>query len=42
MHLRGACVLDLARRDFGYAPEFDLEAGIADWVGEAERQEVVK
>jgi len=35
MHLRGTCVLDLAKRDFGYVPEFELETGIADWVREA-------
>ena len=35
MHLRGPCVLDLAKRDFGYVPEFELETGIADWVREA-------
>ncbi len=36
-HLRGPCILDRARRDFGYAPAFDLEAGMADWIA-AERQ----
>lgn len=32
MHLRGPCVLERARRDFGYVPVFDLDAGIADWI----------
>lgn len=30
-HLRGACVIDRARTDFGWAPRFDLEQGLADW-----------
>ena len=34
-HLRGANVIARARRDFGYAPQYDLEAGIADWIAEA-------
>lgn len=36
-HLRGPCVIERARRDFGYAPAFDLEAGISDWLAEADR-----
>jgi nucleoside-diphosphate-sugar epimerase len=32
LHLRGACRIDRARRDFGYEPGFDLETGIADWI----------
>lgn len=31
-HLRGPCKLDLAARDFGYAPRFSLEAGMKDWL----------
>mgnify|MGYP006091920895 CR=1 FL=1 len=42
MHLRGPCVLDLARRDFGYVPEFEIETGVADWVEEAGSREIVK
>lgn len=30
-HLRGASVLDRAREDFGWAPRFTLESGLADW-----------
>ncbi len=30
-HLRGACVLDRARTDFGWQPRFDIDAGLADW-----------
>ena len=33
MHLRGPCVLDLAKRDFGYGAEYSLERGVGDWVG---------
>lgn len=32
MHLRGPCAIERARRDFGYEPAFDLDAGIADWI----------
>lgn len=32
-HLRGACILSRARADFGWAPRFTLEAGLADWRG---------
>ena len=32
LHLRGACSIERARRDFAYAPTFDLDAGIADWI----------
>jgi UDP-glucuronate 4-epimerase len=32
-HLRGPCVIERARRDFGYEPRFSLEAGIEDWLG---------
>ena len=31
-HLRGVCLIERAARDFGYAPRFSLEAGIADMV----------
>jgi nucleoside-diphosphate-sugar epimerase len=31
-HLRGACVIQRAREDFGWQPRFDLEAGMADWM----------
>ena len=34
MHLRGPCVLELAKRDLEYAPEYSVEAGVRDWVGE--------
>ena len=30
-HLRGACLLDLARDDFGWQPRFTVEGGLADW-----------
>ena len=30
-HLRGACVIERAWRDFGWRPRFSLEAGLADW-----------
>lgn len=30
-HLRGACRLDRAKADFGWAPRFSIEAGVADW-----------
>lgn len=30
-HLRGACVLDRARDDFGWQPRFSIETGLADW-----------
>ncbi|MCL4188690.1 MAG: NAD(P)-dependent oxidoreductase [Rhodobacteraceae bacterium] len=30
-HLRGPCVIARAARDFGWAPRFTLETGIADW-----------
>lgn len=36
MHLRGPCVIELAKRDFGYAPEYGLAEGIADWAREIE------
>jgi UDP-glucuronate 4-epimerase len=39
MHLRGPCVLELAKRDFGYVSEFSVEAGIRDWVREAGNRE---
>lgn len=38
MHLRGPCVLDLAKRDFGYVPEFTIETGIRDWVEDHHRE----
>lgn len=31
-HLRGACMLERARTDFGWSPRFTLEAGLADWL----------
>lgn len=31
-HLRGVCLIERAARDFGYAPRFTLEEGIADMV----------
>ena len=31
-HLRGVCLIERARRDFGYRPRFDLESGVADMV----------
>ncbi|MBS10967.1 MAG: hypothetical protein CME19_05105 [Gemmatimonadetes bacterium] len=34
MHLRGPCIPDLAKRDFGYVPAFTIEEGIRDWVNE--------
>lgn len=30
-HLRGACLIARAARDFGYAPQFTLEAGLTHW-----------
>ncbi len=30
-HLRGACRIERARRDFGYAPAQTLESGLAHW-----------
>lgn len=30
-HLRGPCVIERARQDFGWTPRFTLETGIADW-----------
>jgi UDP-glucuronate 4-epimerase len=30
-HLRGACVIERARTDFGWTPRFTLEQGLADW-----------
>lgn len=30
-HLRGACLIARAARDFGYAPRFTLETGLAHW-----------
>jgi nucleoside-diphosphate-sugar epimerase len=30
-HLRGACVLERARADFGWRPRFDVGSGLADW-----------
>jgi UDP-glucose 4-epimerase len=33
-HLRGACVITRAMRDFGYRPH-TLEAGITDWIAKA-------
>lgn len=30
-HLRGACLIARAARDFGYAPQFTLETGLAHW-----------
>lgn len=32
-HLRGACLIARAARDFGYAPRFTLETGLAHWYG---------
>lgn len=32
LHLRGPCSIERARRDFGFVPAFDLDAGIADWI----------
>jgi UDP-glucuronate 4-epimerase len=37
-HLRGACVISRATRDFGYRPH-TLEAGIADWIAKARQPE---
>jgi len=31
-HLRGACVIERACRDFGWRPRFTLDAGLADWL----------
>jgi nucleoside-diphosphate-sugar epimerase len=31
-HLRGACVIERARADFGWQPRFTLETGLADWL----------
>lgn len=31
-HLRGHSVLDLAKADFGWAPRFSVETGLADWL----------
>ncbi len=31
-HLRGACVIERARKDFGWRPRFSLESGLADWL----------
>lgn len=31
-HLRGPAVLDRARSDFGWAPRFSVETGLADWL----------
>lgn len=31
-HLRGACVIQRARQDFGWQPRFSLESGLADWL----------
>ena len=31
-HLRGACVIERARQDFGWRPRFSLESGLADWL----------
>lgn len=31
-HLRGACRIERARRDFGWSPRFDIESGLADWL----------
>ena len=36
-HLRGACVIERARQDFGWSPRFTLEAGLADWLERLER-----
>lgn len=36
-HLRGACVIERARRDFGWTPRFSLETGLADWLARMER-----
>lgn len=30
-HLRGACLLDRARDDFGWQPRFTIEGGLSDW-----------
>lgn len=30
-HLRGACLIARAARDFGYAPRYTLETGLAHW-----------
>jgi nucleoside-diphosphate-sugar epimerase len=35
-HLRGACVIERAARDFGYRPH-TLEAGITDWIAKAKQ-----
>ena len=32
LHLRGPCSLARAKRDFGFEPTYDLDAGIADWI----------
>ena len=34
MHLRGPCVLALAKRDLGYKPRHSIEMGVRDWVQE--------
>ena len=34
-HLRGACDISRARRDFGYVPRRSLDAGIAGWLRRA-------
>jgi UDP-glucuronate 4-epimerase len=31
-HLRGPCVIERARSDFGWQPRFDLDSGLADWM----------
>jgi nucleoside-diphosphate-sugar epimerase len=37
-HLRGACVIRRAIRDFGYRPH-TMEAGITDWIAKARQSE---
>lgn len=39
MHLRGPCVLALAKRDFGYKPRHSIEMGVRDWVQEEANHE---
>ena len=35
-NLRGPCVLDRAREELGFAPEYALAVGLADWLRELE------
>ena len=31
-HLRGPCLIERARADFGYEPRFTIESGVRDWI----------